>query len=198
MTIKEFIHEMEYATCDITDCSEFIRFCGRLDVECAYGASRMCAIFPKEQKVLKIVRNDVCRDYCEMEADYYRKAKELGIAEMLLPIELFAVIGDNIRVYVQPMFSYSVENLPYKVQRSLMEKYGKATHSKVYRKICQGFFSDCPSSVWLGAAITLYGKKSLRLLEKWTKENRINDLHSGNCGFLNGKPILLDYGGYFG
>ena len=51
MTIKEFIHEMEYATCDITDCSEFIRFCGRLDVPRASDGENH-NFFPQESPLL--------------------------------------------------------------------------------------------------------------------------------------------------
>ena len=196
MTIKEFIRELDRADCDITECSEFTSFCCRRGVDCNYGASRLCAIFPKEKMVLKIVRNDVNTDYCELEMEYYRKAKELGITEMLLPIELYAILDNGVRVYVQPMYSYSVENLPQVLYDQMQKKYGKAIRSKVYNKIRSGFYT-APSSVWLGAAITLHGKKTIRLLEQWTKDNKINDLHTGNCGFLNGKPILLDYGGFF-
>ena len=30
----------------------------------------------------------------------------------------------------------------------------------------------------------------------YIEENRINDLHTGNIGSLNGKPVLFDYAGF--
>jgi hypothetical protein len=50
----------------------------------------------------------------------------------------------------------------------------------------------------MASALTLYGKRAVKEFCEFVIEERINDLHESNVGFLNGKPILIDFCGYWG
>ena len=198
MTINEFIHELNYsASRVVNDVDDFGDFCNDHDVQWAHGASRLCAIFPKEGKVLKIGRADVMCDYCEREMEFYEKAVALGIADLLLPISLHTILACGVKVYCQPMISFAYEDMDGKIRERLEKKYYNVLHSHVFPKITRSMYWATPQ-LWTASVVALYGKKYIRTFQKWSDENGVNDLHNGNVGFLHGKPIVLDYGGYYG
>ena len=51
---------------------------------------------------------------------------------------------------------------------------------------------------WYARVLQLYGKKFLASFEQFSNEVQLNDLHNGNIGWRNGRPIILDYAGYQG
>lgn len=52
-------------------------------------------------------------------------------------------------------------------------------------------------TTWGKLVISLYGKQITKKLCKFIKEYKINDLHGANIGYKNGKPIILDFSGYY-
>jgi hypothetical protein len=65
-------------------------------------------------------------------------------------------------------------------------------------KAARGHYARTLSHVWMASALTLYGKRAVKEFCEFVIEERINDLHESNVGFLNGKPILIDFCGYWG
>ena len=45
-------------------------------------------------------------------------------------------------------------------------------------------------------AINWYGENEIEKLLKFINDEKINDLHSGNLGYLNDRPVIVDYAGY--
>ena len=139
-------------------------------------------------------------NYCQLEADNYKKACAYRVERVLLETALLCTLKNGIQLYVQPR--YTIDNNDYMdspIHRHRLQKkcntYRKPIVSKVAGEMYDGFRLN---NLWLSRVIQLYGKRFMRSLEKWTQENRIGDLHDCNVGWVNNKPIILDYSGYFG
>lgn len=135
-------------------------------------------------------------DYCKLESDKYQSAKDCGIEKLLLETAYLITAG-CIDLYVQPRFSCAA------TEHESMRKASRKTHNlenkKIVRKIAKTTYDGYRiDSVWLARALQLYGKKFFLRFEKWSHENRVGDLHRNNVGWLKGKPIILDYSGYYG
>lgn len=135
-------------------------------------------------------------NYCKLEEEKFQSAKKFGVEKLLLETAYLVTAG-CIDLYVQPRFSCAATSAPS------MRKAARKTHSlekkeiayKIKRATYDGYKID---SVWLARALQLYGKKFFLRFEKWSHENRVGDLHRNNVGWLKGKPIILDYSGYYG
>lgn len=197
-TMREFIEKAQNV--NLYDSMEFRRLCRELDVQKASGASRICAIFPAERMVIKVPRMESCReDYCEREMKNYESAKQYRVERILLPTTF---IGENARgckMYAQPMYDTAMGDFYGRKRDRMVEKLHGLQDVERQQKILEGCFDYCRiNRYWCARVTQLYGKKFMRSFEKWTHFAKINDLHEGNVGWLNGKPIILDYAGYFG
>ena len=59
-------------------------------------------------------------------------------------------------------------------------------------------FNDPPVRDWFLFVYATYGKEFCKRFINWANDNKVNDLHDCNVGFLHNKPIILDYAGYNG
>lgn len=135
-------------------------------------------------------------DYCKLEEEKYQSAKKFGVEKILLETAYLITAG-CIDLYVQPRFSCAA------TEPQSMRKAARKIHSLEYKKIVLEIQKTTYdgyriNSVWLARALQLYGKKFFLRFEEWTRENRVGDLHGNNVGWLKGKPIILDYSGYYG
>lgn len=196
-TVKEFIEKAQNV--NLYSRFEFRRLCQDLDVRNACGASRLCAIFPDEGVVLKVPRmNDCTRDYCALEVKNYENAKVYRVENILLPTEFVCETAFGCKIYKQPMYSKAFCNVSGKDYEVLMKTLHGLESKKIVTEIHCSVYDCRLAKVWTARVLQLYGKRFMRSFEKWTQFCEVNDLHDGNVGFLNGKPIILDYAGYFG
>ena len=165
------------------------------------GETRYAVIFKHDNFVLKIPRYGNCaEDYCQAEIRAYESAKKFRVERVLLPIELYHTTTTGIAIYKQPKYSFSTSDGDYnRNYDSYLNRRNIPQHRPIVRKItnecCDG---GRISRRWMARVLQLYGKKFCRSFEAWTNENQINDLHNSNTGWLNNKPIILDYAGYRG
>ena len=96
---------------------------------------------------------------------------------------------------MQPKISESHNRISRKTRQKAI-RINKTVRPKMCEKIRCGMYYDGLDRNWLSMVISLYGKRFCRSLEKWSKENRVNDLHNANIGYVKGKPVILDYSGY--
>jgi hypothetical protein len=169
-----------------------------------YGATRWCILFKKYDYVLKMPRfESTDTDYCAIELANYHQACKMGIEQILLPIEKIAVLGKSkYPIYKQPKYSYSWRG----ADRNLLQKLNDDTRriypedSKSYNILCHAkrhLYDSQVSIYFLSRVMQLYGKKFLKRFCRWTRKQKVNDLHRDNYGFRNNKPVLIDYAGFY-
>ena len=177
---------------------ELTPIANRLGGELHHGATRWAIVFPKQRMVYKFDR--LCREqtsYCELELQNYNLAKKYGVERCLLPIEFVGEVACGLRIYRQPMYLYSLSDMPDRCRKDMIIKYDKTVKWSMISRIRHGCY-DAPVERWVARATQIYGKAFMRSFQKWTHEARVNDLHSSNIGFLGKQPIIIDYAGYHG
>lgn len=172
--------------------------------ECAYalgcgfnnGATRCAFIFHEEKVVFKFpFYNRTNRDYCEMELEYYESAKDYGVEKILLPIYYMGRTAEGIPIYLQPMFTKPECELRYHEELEIENKVN--VPKSLVDKVRRNCYDRSLPRRWTGRAIQIYGKKFMRKFERWTNVCEVNDLHSGNVGYLDRQPVIIDYAGYW-
>ena len=195
---QRVLQALNSLTTDEPGMSELAPIVNRLGGELQYGATRWAIVFPKQRTVYKFARLcSVQTDYCELELKNYNLAKEYGVERCLLPIEFIGEITCGLRIYRQPMYLYSLQEMPNAHRRTMTAKYDKTMKWSMVTRIRRGCH-DAPHDQWIARATQIYGKSFMRSFQKWTHEARVNDLHTSNIGFLGKQPIIIDYAGYHG
>lgn len=164
-----------------------------------YGASRVAIMFKGWNYVLKISRLDEClNDYNQKEARNYLVAKETyRVERVLLPIELLYTTAQGVEIYIQPKYDFPACEIPTSTRKKWERKLHDLHKRPIIRAIDMGMYeSRGLSALWVARALQLYGKVFMRKLEEWSHAQQINDLHSTNVGWLNGRPVIIDYAGY--
>ena len=169
-----------------------------LDLRFDCGETRYCLLHHSWDRVIKIPRLDYAsKDYSEIECNNYTKAKALGIEKIFLPCEYWCTLDCGCPVYVQDKFTTDHNSLRRTKRENHAEKASKVIACKVYRKVKRALPSDRRyDDAWLARAYQIYGKQFFRKLEKFLRENHINDLHGRNVGWKGTQPIILDFAGY--
>lgn len=158
------------------------------------GVTRRAVVFPETRTVYKFpYYEETEHDYCAIELEKYLSAKKLGIDKILLPIERVGEIDETHAVYVQPMYTvncYDSDGCFYRKKSNVSHDFG--------RKVVRSCYDTDLDLTWTRRAIQIYGKRFMKIFEKWTIEENVNDLHGANIGYLKRMPIICDYAGYFG
>lgn len=199
VTIEKVIAELN-KQCDCREIpyGDLKNLAKKLDLQFACGETRYCLIHRSWDKVIKIPRlGYASKDYSEIECNNYTKAKALGIEKIFLPCEYWCTLDCGCPVYVQDKFTTDHRSM-YDAERKVnMDKVSKIISCKIYFKVKRALPSDrIYDDAWLARAYQIYGKQFFRKLEKFLRENRINDLHAKNVGWKGTQPIILDFAGY--
>lgn len=179
--------------------SELEPIAERLGAKLRSGATRWAFVFEKHQMVIKFPRyEDTDEDYCELELENYIKARdEYKVERCLLPIEYVDETASGIPIYIQPMYSFSHEGMDYGTSERWVRKLHGLHRAEIVRKVERGCLYS-PPRLWVERAIQIYGKAFMRSFEQWSKDCKVDDLHSSNVGYLGKQPIIIDYAGYHG
>lgn len=171
------------------------------------GASKLVLIPEDKDYVIKIPFNsshdefddgcyyDMSRNYCEEEIDLYNKISMEGLggvfSQFFLPLTRVEEFQDY-DIYIQP--KCQVYNQVSNEKRSHF--YSPGSMSKVKSSHLNHYIS-LPDD-WIAAVVEVL--KNIYLAKKFfeilSKYNIDQDLHRGNIGYYNGKPVILDYGGF--
>jgi len=202
--INELISALENCDADsdnIGDCLDEFENTHRREIAIGSGETRYAVIFKHENFVLKIPRYGYCKeDYCQAEMRAYESAKKFRVERILLPIELYHTTSTGIAIYKQPKYSFSTSDGEYNRCYDTYLNHRNIPHHKlIVNKVTNECYDGRRiSKRWMARVLQLYGKKFCRSFEAWTVENQVNDLHNSNTGWLDNKPIILDYAGYRG
>lgn len=168
----------------------------RADFFIADGASKYVIIFTKKDYVLKWSYDDSV----ETEFEIYGNALMANIAFFFPQTEWFYRKGD-ILFTLQQKIDYDCTKIPRR-DFSKYRKMTKTVSKDIIRKVEKGFriphcsYNRQLDGLWASVALSLYGKFAVKQLCDFIQKYRINDLHRGNIGFYNSKPIILDFCGY--
>lgn len=201
----EFVHQLMNALKNYDSKFTFdqaMEIATNVGCELASGATRWCFYSDECDVVVKIPRYKYTSfDYCEMEIRNYILAVKYGVEKICLPI-IFVGEVNGIKLYTQRKYDASMSNLTRNAKqfKTLMNILNSTKNSKMIFVSAGHLYGSSKNInlVWYSRMLQLYGKKFLRSFELFTREAQVNDLHDSNIGWLEGKPIILDYAGYKG
>lgn len=130
-------------------------------------------------------------DYCEAEVWYANKAKEAGLIVCFAETKLLGYV-DGHPIYVQPKAQIYCDCYSSKYDSHTDEQRADT------KKACERLNSWCFNVDWLTDFLLFYGDDMFQKFMNFIKEYQIRDLHTGNVGYVDGLPVLVDYGGFEG
>lgn len=128
-------------------------------------------------------------NYCASEVRLYELAKMSGIEKYFLKNDFLGKIKGH-PIYTQP-FASPLSEEGYRYQKVPREE----RQDIIYECEEKGIY--CFNAVWIKDFILAYGIDELIKLDEFLKDCGLEDLHDGNLGYFEGKPIIIDYGGYY-
>lgn len=126
-------------------------------------------------------------DYCNREVEIYKEAKKIGYGDMLCPT-YYAGMVCGFPVYFSPKVDNIFDECDSRDYSN--DSWKKAVNSRSFR--VQMEIED------VAVFYEHYPKERVEGLLDFLKQHFVNDCHSGNLGFLCGKPVIFDYAGYYG
>lgn len=129
-------------------------------------------------------------DYCGVEEQLYLKAEEVGLAPLFAKTEYINIIN-GYEIYIQQKCDCDYHSS----SRTYSEEDEKST--TVVQSLKEGHYSSSFALCWLIDVYNAYGEEMLINLLEFEQE-WLQDMHYGNYGYRNGKPIILDYSGFNG
>lgn len=123
-------------------------------------------------------------NYCELECRLYQAAIEQDVARYFAE-EYYLGKIKNHPVYYQKRVTFSQKEYSKERTRSTSER-------------CRELEVPCFDAEWITDFFDAYGEEEFIRLSNFLSDYGIYDLHSGNLGYLNGLPIILDYASYEG
>lgn len=174
--------------------SELVEGCE--DIEVCEGATKICLVPYDGDFVFKIniIDNDGI-DYCEYEANNYQEAVRAGKGKYFLETKYFKTLnecGICFAIYIQS----KIEEIS-----SVIDQDELADDELVEELLAKSSWYDSPaaedmSPTWANNFIKEYGETEFNELLDFCDQCHINDLHSGNIGYVGGRPVIFDYAGY--
>jgi hypothetical protein len=130
-------------------------------------------------------------DYCKAELQTYQRAVQDGMGDFFAEIEFYKYGNNNHPIYIQEKVQ-TLSDFIYSKDKNKPEP-SNASLAKV-RKLPPMTMSE----VWLAFAYDYYGEDAVTEFLDYLSMNEITDLHNQNIGFAEGgRPVLLDYSGFF-
>ena len=161
-----------------------------------YGATRV-AIIPKHysQYVLKFNFDSVwcsdkgdsspSMDYNATEAEIYKRAVDKELDCLFAKVEAGGFV-DGIPCVLQERVDNVGNVNPVKAWETL-SKHGIS---------CDSYEDLGMSAELAGVIVENYGEDVYYEFCRFCEDNRINDIHNQNWGYIDGAPVILDYAGY--
>ena len=130
-------------------------------------------------------------DYCAAEQLFYHRAEEAGYAEFFLKTEFEG------NMYGYPIYTQKkVEDFCNYTPDEIQASYSSGDSRKSLKS---NMIASLPY-YWTAACLTAFNEDLEKLNDfiSFLKETGIlSDLHTGNLGFVNNKPVIVDYGGFY-
>lgn len=146
-------------------------------------------------------------DYCEEESQRFSLAKKEKLNYLFAETKYIGSVS-KYPIYIQEKAEILSKNFSKKDEPLLTEKTyeriknkkrkTKKEKNKIYiYETCEKNDFICFNMKWLLDLLSFYGKKTFYNFMLFLKENNFNeDLCSSNIGYINKKPVLVDYCGF--
>lgn len=127
-------------------------------------------------------------DYCDAEVAIYEKAATYKIEEFFLEnIQVEEILGRPIYIQKKAVSINEGGNSGKEASPEAKENYCYCRPEYEYM-----------DRDWVEAAIDYYGLDDVIKLKNFIDEYQLRDFHSGNLGYTsNGKPVIIDYAGWY-
>lgn len=156
-------------------------------VSIMFGATK--AVFAAEgmDTVAKIGFQNFKVDHAAREAQIYQEARAMDLEQFFVPCKKIGEIS-SLEVFEMELVEVGEELVTSDMWR-------KCSDSMSREEIIDVIDYDC------GFIETLfpfyYSDEEMTRLYEFISELEINDFHSGNIGYENGRIVIIDYSGYF-
>lgn len=136
-------------------------------------------------------------DYCEAEVTVYNDALLAGVSDFFAETVYIGAI-DNYPIYVQEIATiyadvyYDYEGkYTREEKRAYRSKAVSASNSTITENDCW-----IVNQTWLSEFVEEYGAVAASNLIAFLRDEGVDDLHSENLGFIDGKPVIVDYSSF--
>ena len=162
-------------------------FLHKQNIEWFVGSSKVCFWHPSlGDWVIKVGFQDLNENYAEVEYKIYLKAREHGL-EQYFPTTYFLGEFEETKFYLQQRAEYVPEEV----------------HSKLIEKVSELGCYESYTLAWDAADNLEDDVRAMLLFDDdvlvdFLLENRVNDLHEGNFGYIDGELVIIDFSGWRG
>ena len=157
-----------------------------------YGATKLVITISEANNwVFKIPLHDYKSNYCQLEVEIYEMAQKENISEFFAPC-YFLENYDGVEIYVMARADVTYGRL-YSDLYERLSNEGRTDEeaTEILEEV-----EDCSEYVeWL---FPYYANcEKFEALSNFLEDAGVNDLHSGNIGYINDRVVFIDYSGFY-
>ena len=156
-----------------------------------YGVTKLVITTSEANNwVFKIPLHDYKSNYCQLEVEIYEMAQKENISEFFAPC-YFLENYDGVEIYVMARADVTYGRLYSDLYERLSnEGCTDEEATEILEEV-----EDCSEYVeWLFPYYTNCEK--FEALSNFLEDAGVNDLHSGNIGYINDRVVFIDYSGF--
>lgn len=131
-------------------------------------------------------------DYCEVEAKLYEEAEDRNLEQCFAKTEW---IGD---AHGYPIYKQEKAEIFGMMEDDSIKRRSDEEKNSAKKQLAKegvNIYHICID--WVLDFIEYYGKEMLYKFMDFLTDFHIGDLHSDNIGYINGRPVLVDYSGFY-
>lgn len=165
-------------------------FCVKDNVTVASGASRGVLIFDDFDWVIKfnfLEETDYRWDFCEVEVDIYNAALDDKMEEFFAKAWKGGLFHGRVFYLMEKAdtdIDYINNDFNSGTYDSDPDYRGASGLEREDEETITNFFGN------------YYNKDTILKLLDYCYDNGVNDIYDGNVGYMNGKPVFIDYAGF--
>lgn len=130
-------------------------------------------------------------DYCDLETRNFAYAEEKGV-NVFFAESYFLSLYKGIRIYIQRKAKCDEQEFDDRLKKYASHYVSETYNEDVFNEVVSDYVLNMNESESLEAVFGDVPTELYDLIE----ERNVNDLHCGNYGFINEKPVIIDYSGY--
>ena len=155
--------------------------------------------YSEEGVLFEELNEDGYHDFCEVEVDRCLEIKHAGFGDFIAKEEYVD--------FINGLSIYKMEKaVPFDETRKYLSNSSAGlsnNYDSIYKRLNSSSYSESVANVisipieWMNILVERQGLLRTTDFFNYLIENGWDDdLHSGNIGFINNNPVLIDYSGY--